>query len=497
MYLKTHLHRTHGLQTKKKESVRNDYTENKKGKYVCTVEICRKEFDNLPILLKHLKVHITKTQEKITCPFRRCRRQYTVLSSFTSHLSKIHKNHEKLLLDHDRSCSTENTIQNSIADEVTDERPLDINDHINISVAPERQEIQPDINLESDLFLYNVAQFYLKLESQLLIPASTIQLILEESNSIHNEGQAVIQAKLKDRLISENITPEDADRIVKECFHHDSWIQSNNKLSTDYRRKTFYKQQFHYVKPQFIEIHKQTKTSSAYVPILETLEKLFNDKSVENAINLTAQPPKDELLTDFTDGKVFCNNKFFRNEKKGLQVILYQDSFEVVNPIGSAKKKHKILAIYMSIGNLPDNLRSHINTIKLVVLCKEIDFDHKKVYGQIVDDIKTLEERGIQINGNFIKGSLVFITGDNLGSHSLGGFVENFIKSHYFCRYCLVTRNEFHSSNGSCKVYEPRTIESYNNALSRTNNKDYYQGVKFDSVFNQLTNYHICLPGLP
>ena len=200
-------------------------------------------------------------------------------------------------------------------------------------------------------------------------------------------------------------------------------------------------------------------------------------------------------MKDFTDGKVFRSNKFFQENKKCLQIILYQDSFEIVNPIGSAKKKHKVLAVYMNIGNIPDHLRSHINTIKLVALCKEVDFNHKQVYGKLVEDLKILEESGIEVNTNVIKGSLAFITGDNLGSHALGGFVENFSTTQYFCRFCLVTKNEFHSDVS--KIHEPRTIESYNRAVDQADIDKNFEGVKFNSVFNELNNYHVCSPGLP
>lgn len=139
-----------------------------------------------------------------------------------------------------------------------------------------------------------------------------------------------------------------------------------------------------------------------------------------------------------------------------------------MNPIGTAVHKHKLIGIYLSIGNLPEHVRSHVNAIKLVALCKEKNFDHDKVYGKIVDDLKTIESKGLQTSsGEIIKGSLVFIAGDNLGSHSLGGFVENFSMATYFCRYCLATRDELHSDDVQPMMYEQRTIKNYNDALQK------------------------------
>lgn len=52
----------------------------------------------------------------------------------------------------------------------------------------------------------------------------------------------------------------------------------------------------------------------------------------------------------------------------------------------------------------------------------------------------------------------------------------NFSSSKYFCRYCPVTRAEFHSKNGSCTIYPLRTAEPYENAVSRIGKKKTAKG---------------------
>jgi len=170
----------------------------------------------------------------------------------------------------------------------------------------------------------------------------------------------------------------------------------------------------------------------------------------------------------------------------------------------------------MSLGNLPDYIRTHINSIQLVALVKENLFDHNKVYGPIIKDLQILETFGIEITPNNIrKEGLVFIAGDNLGNHQLGGFMENFSSAIFFCRYCLIKRDDFfppqknnsienmHTSNESksyeYKSFELRTEESYKSAISTvlSNDRKSNYGIKFDSVFNQLQSFHVCKPGLP
>ena len=114
--------------------------------------------------------------------------------------------------------------------------------------------------------------------------------------------------------------------------------------------------------------------------------------------------------------------------------------------------------------------------MQLVLLCREQDFKYF----------------GIVLNG-----SLVAIAGDNLGSHSIGGFLENFSRSTYFCRYCEVCRHDFLTNPISCGT--KRTAQSYASHLreQETTATDSVCGIKFDSPFNQLSHFHVCQPGLP
>ena len=65
------------------------------------------------------------------------------------------------------------------------------------------------------------------------------------------------------------------------------------------------------------------------------------------------------VLSDICDIQAFKSNPFFIAKPGSLQLILYQDAFEVVNPHRSAKKAHKVLAVYFSVANLPVHVRSN------------------------------------------------------------------------------------------------------------------------------------------
>ncbi|XP_053191212.1 uncharacterized protein LOC128375020 [Scomber japonicus] len=83
-----------------------------------------------------------------------------------------------------------------------------------------------------------------------------------------------------------------------------------------------------------------------------------------------------------------------------------------------------------------EDLKSNIDHMQLVLLCREQDFKsfgQEIVFSPLIKDLKELEDSGIVLNnGKVIKGFVCAIAGDNLGSHCIGGFVENFSKSSHF-----------------------------------------------------------------
>ena len=183
-----------------------------------------------------------------------------------------------------------------------------------------------------------------------------------------------------------------------------------------------------------------------------------------------------------------------------LEVIFYQDAVNISNFVGATQKLHKLVGIYMLVGNLPIHMHSQIKKINLVAYCKDKDFEAERVIGHIRKDFSRLEEEGINVHGKVFYGSIVLASGDNLGQHFLAGMVENFSKSLYFCRFCVISRNEWLKDILEKKVrfYDIRTVESYDRCvatLERT--KSFHcKGVKKNSELNKLKHFHVCSPGL-
>ena len=505
---KSHINRNH-----KKNSVSemNTHSNLCDVSFKCNLEMCEFHCKDITGLFAHLRCHISEGVS-VSCPFKTCKNnEFKVVSSFTSHLSRCHK-------DWTLSLFSDSVIINS--DRV---RPETIDDHgleqgseclggnvidTDNGLLPQGEE-DLEIPINNTQFMHSLALFYLKMQAELLLPASNIQMLLCDFNDIHLAGESYKSSKVSRKLKELNISDEDTRKIMAELQNVDLIKKYNlSVFKTDHLRKSYFKKYFMYVAPVDIYLGKDRNGSNRfckYVPITETLQALLSQKSVKMQLFESLSKSFDgSFYRDFDDASVFSDNSFFTQNPSALRIILYQDGYEVVNPLGSGKKKHKILGVYFMLGNILPHLRSNIAQMQLVLLCTESDFKyfgHKVLFSSLVEDLKKLET-GFEIEGDFsgrytVKGSVVFIVGDNLGSHCIGGFTENFSTSEYFCRYCHISRDTFR--NQPHKRGTPRNEASYADDLQQleSNSLCMSRGIKFDSVFNQLSHFHVCQPGMP
>jgi hypothetical protein len=130
-----------------------------------------------------------------------------------------------------------------------------------------------------------------------------------------------------------------------------------------------------------------------------------------------------------------------------------------------------MLAVHYTIGNIYDQYRSSVSQLQLVLLCKDADFKYfgaAVIFRQLLVDLQDLELNDLSLpSGQIMKGSAVAITGDNLGSHGIGGFVENFSTCDYICRYCDCSRSVW-SANGNVQGIF-RAKDSYNASVQLLN----------------------------
>ncbi len=136
------------------------------------------------------------------------------------------------------------------------------------------------------------------------------------------------------------------------------------------------------------------------------------------------------------------------------------DDFEVANPLGTSKKKHKMCAVYWVIANMPTKYRASLNTIQLALLCNTTtvkECGYAKVLDPLIRDLMSLEKHDVYIEalGASVKGTVSYVAADNLGAHALAGFFESFSVDK-FCRVCMASRNDTQEQEVHSGAFELR-----------------------------------------
>lgn len=123
----------------------------------------------------------------------------------------------------------------------TSDTTLDDNTH-DLNFDDCNRDISDDGEMESgcELFLKNLALFYLKLSPKYHMPANTIQMDIEEMQAVHNVSQNYLKTcvgkKFKENSISESIINEITEEILVNDLFSNTHAEKG-PLSTDYRRK--------------------------------------------------------------------------------------------------------------------------------------------------------------------------------------------------------------------------------------------------------------------
>lgn len=107
-----------------------------------------------------------------------------------------------------------------------------------------------------------------------------------------------------------------------------------------------------------------------YVPILKSLEKIVASKEFAKYFFTGINPSSSPLYVyqHYKDSNSFKQNKLFLKYPNAIQIQLFYDDFETVNPLGSKRGVHKIGGLYFTLRNFPDYLNSQLAQINLLAL---------------------------------------------------------------------------------------------------------------------------------
>ena len=244
------------------------------------------------------------------------------------------------------------------------------------------------------------------------------------------------------------------DTVVDDIPIHN--LMDNVKSSS--QRNTYYEKRLPYVKPEEVIVGHGYRTENgkleavehkAYiVPFQKSLMNMLEMPEVKYYVEHSHRS-NDQFMRDICDGDYLRNHPLFVENPDALQIILNTDDLEVVNPIGTHTKTHKITVFYYTLANIPPQHRSKLRAIQLLAIAstKHIKKDEslEALLQDFTDTVNMLSNDGIQVQDQdqvgekVIKGALVLVAADTLASHWLGGFKEGVGFAWKQCRNCECT----------------------------------------------------------
>ncbi|XP_072048208.1 uncharacterized protein [Amphiura filiformis] len=312
----------------------------------CTLEFCQRKCSDLKELLAHSKEHLTGGL-RVSCPFSQCDKLFNKKSSFSSHISRCHKNYcvqdvnPLYIIDQNIIVGPEVGVLQHDHAGAQDPQQQDLHDDQNTFDNEDWSSDDNDTD-EPGIAQYTkyIAIFLLKLQAKYMIPDSTIQVIVDEMHFLQQCSLDHITRFIKSKLHQNGTDQDLVEDIAKGVANLGCSISPKSDLiNTDreqypesgtlgshYLRQKYYQEKMKFVSPVEIVLQEKTKTTKKhcchYVPILETLKVMCEDKSFQSHTQQTDYGYNE--FRDVQDGKAFKDNPFYSANPDALQIILFK-----------------------------------------------------------------------------------------------------------------------------------------------------------------------------
>lgn len=219
-----------------------------------------------------------------------------------------------------------------------------------------------DCEGHASTFVEVIGSLLLKLESIYNVTGKCLDDLVEQLQFICTSSSQCISNLVRSVLTQNNCTVDES--VISELVEK---LQLSNHLTkafgpegpfhSKYKKGKYFKENFCFIEPVENLLDPLNNCSFQYVPILQSLKKLLENKDIVSKI-LTTHSGNASQFSSFRDGKHFRLNEFNTDGDLRISLILYVDDFEICNPLGTSRKKHKGTAVYWVLADVPSELRS-------------------------------------------------------------------------------------------------------------------------------------------
>ncbi|XP_029829727.3 uncharacterized protein LOC115314770 [Ixodes scapularis] len=413
---------------------------------------CKKREVTFRSLFRHL--HAEHGHERNwLCGLQGCLKTYVTYGAYRKHVSRYHA---KILEENNIQYNTEGSEESEHGVASTRREQLNslpvIPFSANADISRDMETSVPDSPRDGPDLFKQFSLLQLKWKEGKRLPSSTLQDI---STDVVLYLQSMFELSLSpSQLVRNNV------KSFVEC--------KLEKPLNEHEREMYWKFCLPFVEPESICIGRDSrgkKETFSYISVTKVLENSL--QNVSGNVGSSHSPRSDEYLVDVFDGTAFQDHAYFRGDNRQLCIQLYTDEFEVCDALASRRGKQKLMAVYYTVLNAPFDSRSKLSSIHLAVLAKEklvAKYGLKRILEPLVNDVALLETVGVTVNGELLKGSVFFVTGDNLSLHRLGGFRCSFSHGR-ICRHCMALHHEIGTKHRPSDFQE-RTPSLHNHYLS-------------------------------
>jgi len=456
---------------------------------------------NISLLCKHFHIkHTTHDFSSYNCAEVGCSRSFHLVNSLKKHLATHTLNEFTALTK--KTVSTCNVTVKNVSTENINDNTISLDKLDTVLCIPESSPNNNDCSTKN-----SIRKVIGSLYANPQIPRNVVQTVVEDMTDIFNSLHQTIKEKTNQLLLNETISNESFghfNNILNEFEHPFS------DLSTEYKRIKYFTDLETYIPPReyvvgerLNETRKKNSFSlvpvhctAQFIPIRDVLKNFFQIKNLlsDTLDYMNECKLNEKILLNFLQGSVWKDKGKYHEYQTVVPIFLFFDDYEIGNPLGSYSGIHKLGAVYLSIPCLPPHQKSSLNTIFLALLFHSSDrqkFGNSVIFKPLIDELNYLKNTGIEIETDELKVNLKFelgvIIGDNLGIHSITGFVESFSSNHP-CRVCNIKKEELRKQ---CYADDNllRTVEQYNIDVNEGDVSN--SGVKEKCVWHDVIGFNV------
>jgi hypothetical protein len=497
--------------------------------YFCSLCIESRPYWEYRELFRHLQyVHNGQSEFKIRCELGPlCGRIYSTFAGYKAHIYREHTD----LLDKDLCKQGIQTDTNAHDDETllstSYDTQLDFDIEIH-DVEDERNEIERETDedvihwpllmekitrssgkkIDLDFFEKFYVDFLLNLREGHSLPQNIIQTItsglkclielIHELLKIQTKNSSIkYQKPVTNSDANDCILLTDVNEVISNIIERMTDITKN-----EHSFLKLCKKYFSYASAKEIKLENPDQMAY-YIPIQSSIQQMLNKPDVLTMLiknfneNVNRDAIDTDLMFNYRHALHAKQHPVLKNKPDALLFQLYIDEIGLTNPIGAKKDTQKITMIYFQLEDLPDTVKSMLNSIGLIAMCHSNylsdKLNKKKFFDPIVEDLNALQTAGVFIPTlrKHLHFAFTVLAGDHLASNDIGGFQKSF-STGQFCRHCHINYNQ--KLIPLNQISHPRRMaDQHDNIVKQVINLDndvILQGVVHTSPLANLIGFH-------